>query len=468
MRQKRPRSLPGKKKRVLILGLGQYPKGSGISAAMFFAKLGAEVTVTDLKKAKDLAGNLSRLKRYRHIRYTLGRHNPADIRRSDLIVANPRVRPDAKELRLARKLGIPVTSDIAVFLEQCPATVIAVTGTRGKSTTSSMIAAMLKESGRCVWLGGNILVSPLTFLSRIRSGDVVVLELSSWQCESLPQNHSPHIAVVTNLLRDHLNTYGGMTDYAEAKAQIFRHQGTKDIVILNSDDSYGKRWAKEAPGIVRTFGKSRSNDALYSARGIRSGSFSIAANDLQLLGEHNISNAAAAVLAAKAASVPSGAIRRALRSFRPLPYRLETVRMYRGVRYVNDTCATTPDGTLAAYNAFKPHSKNMFFILGGADKMLDYCELGRVFRRAKHRLRIFLLPGSASKKIEKELRGCAVRQVRDLADAVISSSGLAKAGDSVILSPGAASFDQFRNEFERGDMFVRLVKRLPRRAARKA
>lgn len=189
MRQKRPRSLPGKKKRVLILGLGQYPKGSGISAAMFFAKLGAEVTVTDLKKAKDLAGNLSRLKRYRHIRYTLGRHNPADIRRSDLIVANPRVRPDAKELRLARKLGIPVTSDIAVFLEQCPATVIAVTGTRGKSTTSSMIAAMLKESGRCVWLGGNILVSPLTFLSRIRSGDVVVLELSSWQCESLPQNH---------------------------------------------------------------------------------------------------------------------------------------------------------------------------------------------------------------------------------------------------------------------------------------
>ncbi|HWR00064.1 MAG TPA: Mur ligase family protein, partial [Candidatus Methylomirabilis sp.] len=202
-------------RRVLILGLGQYPKGSGVSAALLFARLGARVTVTDLKTRKELTANVKRLSRYKNVRFVLGRHRLEDVRRAEIVVANPRVRPSSKELALAQRLGVPVTSDVALFLERCPAPVIAVTGTRGKSTTSSLIASIMSGAGKTAWLGGNILVSPLTFLSKVKPRHVVILELSSWQCESLGSSKAPHIAVVTNLMRDHLNTYEGMDDYAE-------------------------------------------------------------------------------------------------------------------------------------------------------------------------------------------------------------------------------------------------------------
>ena len=190
-----------KNRRVLVLGLGQYPQGSGVTAALLFARLGARVTVTDLKTKKELAKNVKRLARFKNVRFALGGHRLEDVRRAELIVANPRVRPASKQLALARRLNIPATSDIALFLDRCPAPVIAVTGTRGKSTTSALIASIMRASGKKVWLGGNILVSPLTFLSKVRSDHVVVLELSSWQCESLSKSKAPRVAVATNPAR---------------------------------------------------------------------------------------------------------------------------------------------------------------------------------------------------------------------------------------------------------------------------
>jgi UDP-N-acetylmuramoylalanine--D-glutamate ligase len=449
---------------VLILGLGQFPKGSGISAALAFARAGANVTVSDLKSASDLASNVKRLKRFKNVRFVLGRHDPEDVKKAALIVANPRVRPNSPEMKLARKEGIAIASDISLFLDRCPATVVAVTGTRGKSTTSSLIAAMLKAGGKRVWLGGNILVSPLTFLSKVKAKDVVVLELSSWQCESLPLvRRTPRIAVVTNVMRDHLNAYDGMEDYAEAKAQIFRQQRPTDVVILNAGDAYGQLWKREAPGRVRTFGTGKGTDARLLRGVLYAGKTRIIGIDrMKLIGAHNGMNASAAILAAREAGAKIPGIRRALRLFKPLENRLETIRMRRGVRYVNDTTATTPDGVIAAIRALRPISKRMWLIAGGADKKLEYAELGRELVKAKRSVLILLLPGDGSDKLRRELnaRKMTYRTIPSIEEGVRLASGQAKKGDTIVLSPAAASFNQFKNEFERGDVFRKAVRRL--------
>ncbi|MBD3251076.1 UDP-N-acetylmuramoyl-L-alanine--D-glutamate ligase [Candidatus Uhrbacteria bacterium] len=453
-----------KGRRVLILGLGQFPQGSGMSAAYQFAKLGADVRVTDLKSAKELGSNVRKLKAFKNVKFTLGKHLMKEIDWAELIVANPRVRPDAKELKRARKNGTPVTSDIALFLDRCPATVVAVTGTRGKSTTASLIAAILKACPKTVWLGGNILVSPLTFLSNVKSSDVVVLELSSWQCESLSKTQkAPTVSVITNLLHDHLNTYDGMDDYAEAKAQIFRHQQKDDVVVLNADDAYGKQWIKEAPSVVRTFGKAAKNDATIKNGWIQFGSQKIFdLRKLQLLGAHNEWNATIAALASRQAGAGLACIKKGLKTFQGLEHRLQLVAMKKGIRYVNDTCATTPDGVIAAMHALKRGADHLWLIMGGQDKQLDYTELGKAFKKQRTRLGVFLLPGTASEKIFEELTAnqVAVERVEDLDQAVRRTASLAVKGDAVVLSPGAASFGQFKNEFERGATFIRLVRNI--------
>lgn len=448
-------------RKVLILGLGQIPKGSGVSAALAFAKLGADLIVTDMKAEKDLAGNVKQLKKYKNVRFVFGEHREEDIRWAEMIVANPRIRPDQKEMKLARKLGTPVVSDISLFLDRCPAPVVAITGTRGKSTTTTLIAEMLKASKKHVWLGGNIMISPLTFLSKIKKNDIVVLELSSWQCEYLGiTSRPPHISVVTNMMRDHLNAYGGMEDYAEAKAQIFRHQSPNDIVILNADDAYGAQWIKEAPSSVLTFGKkgknaSRKNDMLcLNGKGV------IREDELKLIGEHNAMNVLAAMLAASSAGANIPGIKKTLKTFKGLENRLETIRTLRGVTYVNDTTATTPDGVIAACKALLPRTHLLFFIMGGSDKELDYTELGSLFKKSKKHIGIFLLPGNASDKMKEEFdrHGIAYEEVDSMKSAVARASETAQSGDTIVLSPGAASFGLFKNEFDRGEQFVKAVK----------
>ncbi|MEN9557906.1 MAG: hypothetical protein RL141_275 [Candidatus Parcubacteria bacterium] len=437
-----------KDKQVLILGLGQYPKGSGVSAALLFARLGARVTVTDLKTKKSLAANVKQLQRFKNVRFVLGRHDLADVRNADLIVPNQRVRQEAKEIMLARTLGIPVQTEMALFLNACPARVIGITGTRGKSTTSALIAHILAgKKGRRVWLGGNILVSPLTFLSRVKPNDDVVLELSSFQTEWLGDARPVDIAVVTNLMRDHLNAYGSMEEYAEAKAQIFRHQTPAQTVILNRDDAYGRLWIKEAPSHVRTFG---TRDVI-----------GIPPTRLPLLGEHNAMNIRAAIEASKAAGVSIATIRHRIKTFTPLADRLETVAVKKGVRYVNDTTATTPDGTIAAVNALAPLTKGtLWLILGGADKELEYAGLAKTLKKNQAHLHLLLLPGDASAKVTRAIRSLRLMTtpVNDIRQAVMIARQQSAKGDIVALSPGAASFNQFANEFERGKAFKTLLK----------
>jgi UDP-N-acetylmuramoylalanine--D-glutamate ligase len=437
--------------KVLILGLGQYPNGSGVSAAVYFAKQGHEVCVTDLKTAKELAANVKTLKKFKNVRFTLGKHDLKDVRWADLIVRNPRVRKDLPEMKLAAKLGKPMESDLSIFFKACPAPIIGITGTRGKSTTTTMIHEILwaSKKWREVWLGGNILVSPLKFLNQVTIKDLVVLEMSSFQLEATGEaGLSPQVAVWTNLMRDHLNAYPSMEEYAEAKAQIFRHQQPDDVVFLPSTPDFNE-YAKEAPSkVVR----------------VKQGKFKLA-----IPGEHNQMNASFAAAVASKLGVKKTVTEKILKNFKGLPYRQEVVAKKNGVTFVNDSTATTPDGTMAALNVYRITKKlkpgefggnYIQLIFGGSDKELEFAEIAKELG-GRNDVATYLLPGTAHEKIKKEFDKNKVvyMDVKDLADAFKQFRPYVQKGDVVLLSPGAASFGMFKNEFDRGDQFNNLVKK---------
>jgi UDP-N-acetylmuramoylalanine--D-glutamate ligase len=459
-----------KNKNVLILGLGQFPKGSGVSAALYFAKHGARVHVTDQKTQEELTANVARLKKFKNVTFRLGAHHLDDIHQADLIVRNPRVRSTSPEMQLATKLGKRVESDVSLFLEMCPAKIVGITGTRGKSTTTTLVYEMLKASGKRVWLGGNILISPLTFVSRVKKDDLVVLELSSWLLETTGAvGRSPHISCVTNLMRDHLNSYSGMDEYAEAKAQIFRHQHPEDVCILNADDAYGKHWISEVPGAVLTFAeKKKTGVRAWTTKTSlvvkwEKGEHEIAKHSrLKILGKHNQTNLLAASLTALAAGAKLSAVKKVATTFQGLPDRQELLAHVKGVAFVNDTTATTPDGTIAALRALKDRYHTLRLIIGGSDKELDFTDLGKELRKAK--TDVVLLPGTAHEKIVRSLEAARVRyqDVGDLEEALEELVARAQKGDVVLLSPGATSFGQFKNEFDRGNTFRKLVTKLDR------
>lgn len=458
-----------KGRKVLILGLGQYPKGSGISAALFAAKKGADVIVTDQKMEEELNENVERLRKFPNVTFHMGGHSLKDIRWAEMIFRNPRVRSTSPEMKLAASLGTRVESDVSYFLMHCPARVVGITGTRGKSTTSALVAEMLKASDETVWLGGNILVSPLTFMQRIKPNDVVVLELSSWLLETTGHSGvSPSVACITNMMRDHLNSYDGMDDYAEAKAQIFRHQSVEDVVVLNGDDTYGKEWMKEAPGEVLCFTHKKTahsnawiEDGWVMMRENEKTQKIIACSSLKLFGEHNERNVLAAMLTARSAGATFAGIKKALRTFAGLPYRQEVV-VHSGVTFVNDSTATTPDGVIAALRAFSPRANTIHLILGGADKELDFTDLAKELRH--HEVNIAVLPGSAFEKLTEALKreNVAFHPVERLSQAMHEFASQVSRGDVILLSPGCASFGQFQNEFDRGDQFTKLAKKASR------
>jgi len=437
--------------KVLILGLGQYPNGSGVSAALYFAEQGHEVRVTDLKTAKELAANVKTLKKFKNVSYTLGRHDLKDVRWADLIVRNPRVRKDLPEMKLAAKLGKPMESDLSIFFKSCPCPIVGITGTRGKSTTTTMIHEILwaSKKWREVWLGGNILISPLKFLNQVTIKDLVVLEMSSFQLEATGEaGVSPQVAVWTNLMRDHLNAYPSMEEYAEAKAQIFRHQQPNDFVFLPNTNDFNE-YAKEAPSkVVR----------------VKKGTYKLA-----IPGEHNQMNASFAAAVAAKLGVKKAVIEKVLKNFKGIPMRQEIVAKKNGVVFVNDSTATTPDGTMAALASFgfpkskgytDPKANYVHLIFGGADKELEFDELARSLAKRKD-VAIYLLPGSAQEKITKAFKKEHVTtfmHVKDMKEAFKTIRPFASKNDVVLLSPGCASFGQFKNEFDRGEVFNKLVK----------
>jgi UDP-N-acetylmuramoylalanine--D-glutamate ligase len=427
-------------KKVTVMGLGRF--GGGLGVTTWLCRKGAEVTVSDQAPAEQLKESIAKLDGCR-VQLHLGGHDEKDFTTCDVLVANPAVPFDSPYLAAARQAGAAITTEINLFLARCPCPVVGITGSAGKSTTTAMIGAMLARHVTA-HVGGNIGKSLLEELGDIRPDHVVVLELSSFQLSYLPLlAKSPHVAVVTNLQPNHLDRHIDMDDYARAKKQLFAFQGHHDVLVLNADDAAMKQWAGEAKGKVVFF----SADAPQPFK-------------LRLPGRHNQANAQAAFAAAGQFGVPRELAQAALLEFTGLPHRLEFVAQRNGVSFYNDSKCTTPDEAVVALEAFEKRS--MVVIAGGYDKKID---MSNMCRKLAERAGAVVAVGQTGPSIAdavESLRGPgqapAVVRVGRFDDAVAAAAGLAKPGQVVLLAPGCASFDQFKNYEQRGERFRELVK----------
>lgn len=446
MKQSHAINLKGK--RVLVMGLGLH--GGGVGTVKFLRSQGAKVTVTDLRPRSVLAPSLALLSPYRGVRYILGRHKKSDFLRSELVVKNPGVPPTSPYLAFALKKGIPVTSDVGIFFRLSPGRIIGVTGTRGKSTAAYLISKFLLKKFPRVHLAGNIRTSVFEILPAVRAGDWVVLELSSFQLEDLArEKFSPEIAVLTNIMPDHLNWHPSMRSYLKAKSAIFAFQKPYQLLFANPGDGTVRRMVRNAPSRV-IFPRSPTKIGKIVEHN---------------LGSHYRPSVILAVAVAKTLGVPSRDIIGVLERFRGLEGRGEEISRIRGVRFVNDTSATIPEAGIAALERFAKESPagNIILIAGGSDKNLRFQEFARAIR--SHVASLILLPGTATVKLRQTLGRVnppLVREVSSMREAVRAAAEAAKRGDIVLLSPGAASFGLFLNEFDRGAQFNACVERLKR------
>ncbi len=453
-------------KRVLVLGLGVH--GGGLGVAQWLVKQGARVTVTDLKRADELRPSLDAL-RGLPIEYVLGEHREQDFANADLVVRNPGVPRESPWLKLAQARGVPIEMEMSLFVERLPraaAQVIGITGTKGKTTTTLMVGAIVKRANPKAVVAGNLRVSALELLEQIDAETPVVLELSSWQLEAFaPHQISPHLAAITNISADHLNRYRDIDDYAEAKAVIFRSQQPGDFVVLNFDNKILTRLAPRAFGkVVWTSAKRALNEGAYrdgNALVWRWGGARrkiLDVGDLRVPGAHNIENALTAIALASTWGATSEQIAAALAEFRGVEHRQEFVRELRGVRYINDTTATAPAAAIAAIETFAP--SGIVLIAGGADKALDFSEMARVIAATVRQ--VVLLEGSATDKLANAVHAAGAPELiagrfDNLTAAVERAASIARTGEVVLLSPGCASFGMFANEFERGEQFKKSV-----------
>ncbi len=442
------------------MGLGL--NGGGLASVRYFASLGAQVTATDLRSAEILAPSLEKLKDL-PVRYVLGEHRMEDFEQADLVIKNPAVPADSPYLKASKQ----VETDISVFLANCSSPILAVTGSKGKSTVVSALYAILREAGKNPRLGGNITVSPLTFLEELTGEEPVILELSSWQLGDLKGRDllHPRISVITNIMNDHQNMYASFSDYVDDKKVIYRGQ-TPDQYSLFFNDSYGREFASECPGRALFYDLTESENTSIWQEGSR-GFFqnpekegqaeSLLPAALKVPGKYFRQNCLIAAAAAFLYGIDGETIRRGLESFGGVPYRMELVRTWRDIRFYNDTTATIPEAMAAGINSFETPVR---LIAGGNDKELDYTGVLEDLERAAS---LYLLEGTATKKIISLLNTKGIPYngpFSSLEPAFQKALQDALPGDAVLLSPGATSFGMFINEFDRGDKFRKLVEAL--------
>jgi len=484
-----------KDKKVTVMGLGL--NGGGLGAAKWLMRHGAAVTVTDLKDAASLAPSVAELDEsyaacpknadgpaIHKIVYSLGSHAEKDFTATELVIRNPAVPRDNPFLSLALSRGIPVETDISVFFLLCPFPIAAVTGTKGKTTTTTLLADICRDHDDRTVIGGNIRISPLDALDGLLEMSVakmkpppIVLELSSWQLESLEKHRlSPRVAVVTNVMEDHLNRYRDMDDYARAKELNVMFQGPGDTAVMNAADARvaamgaalaarpdGPKvvWFAEKPLTAADACFISGGKVVLAASGAKRALFPLSA--IKIAGRHNIANVLAACAAAAALGIPDKTIAAAVRKFRGVPGRLEDLGVRAGIRYVNDTTATTPDAAIAAMKTLgRAGKKRIVLLAGGADKVLHFEAWAPVVRRlVKH---LVLFEGTATPKMLAALDAAGVKTpralVKSMKEALATARTFAGRGDTILLSPGCASFGIFVNEFDRGDQFVAAVRRL--------
>ncbi|HEX4792572.1 MAG TPA: UDP-N-acetylmuramoyl-L-alanine--D-glutamate ligase [Humisphaera sp.] len=429
-------------KRVTVAGLGHF--GGQVAVARWLIERGASVLVTDRAPAEKLADSIKQLEGL-PIEFRLGEHRMDDFKNADLIVASPAVPPTNEYLVAARNAGVPITTEIRLLVERCPATVIGVTGTKGKSTTTAMLGRMLGQRFT-TWVGGNIGGSLLPELEKIDKTHLVVLELSSYMLDYLgAMQWSPHVSLVTLIAADHLEWHGSHSAYVNAKANIVRYQRPDDVAVLNGEDPGARAMMSQTSARVVLYGLERSKPF-----------------DLLLPGRHNQLNAQGAFCAAEALGITFEDAQAAMRDFAGLPHRLQLVREHNGVQYYNDSIATIPESAIAALESFP--SKRVIQIVGGYDHHLPITGMcAALTERAKAVLCI----GASGNAIADTLAdsthnaAAAVYRCGDLATAVSLAHRIAVPGDIVLLSTGYKSYDQFANFEQRGDAFMSLVRELP-------
>jgi len=477
------------------MGIGLH--GGGVGVIKFLAEQGAKVLATDLRTKEELKESLEILKdlsasqRGEPVDFVLGKHRLENFTQTDLIIKNPGVPDNSKFLAAARKHKVPIESDIGIFFELCPAPIIGVTGTKGKSTTATLIAHFLKQKYPQVILAGNIRSSVLEKLPEISKNSVVVLELSSWQLADA-KNHkkSPHISVITNIFPDHLNRYGGFEEYVKDKKLIFQFQNEKDFLFLNYNEKNLRDFAQETKS--RVYFYSPEGDELLLMKDWpslnqepRLGAFQkrkkiyfgvkqeevCELRAIKMLGRHAVNNVLAAVSVAKLFDLKNDEIKIALADFPGLTGRLELIAEKKGVKFFNDTAATAPEAAIAALEALGERwpdlKKRLILIAGGADKDLEFENFAR--KIVDSCLGVILLEGTATPKLEKEIKKileaepeknlALFEKTEDIAEAVKKAASSVKRGGIVMLSPGCASFGLFKHEFDRGEKFNEATKR---------
>jgi UDP-N-acetylmuramoylalanine--D-glutamate ligase len=442
-------------KRVLVIGLAR----TGIATALFCAARGAIVTATDLRREEELGEALNRLRDAR-VRLELGGYAPNILQEKDLVVPSPGVPANAPLLQDARALGLRIWSEVELASHFLYGQLIGITGSNGKTTTTALTEHILRAAKFSTVLAGNIGTPLIAHVSQTSDHTITVAELSSFQLE-LIENFEPKIAVFLNLTPDHLDRHKTLAAYGAAKGRIFANQTIEDFAVLNADDAVSAAYAPSRPRVfwfsrkknVRQGAFVHDGKIIFRRDGNEEGILD--AKEIPLLGAHNLENVLAAVVATRLAGAQPSQIADGIRSFSGVEHRIEFVAEVRGVRYYNDSKATNVDATLKALESFPGR---ILVILGGKDKDSDYTQLRNALRK---KAILALLIGAAADKIEKQIEGSvAIERAGTLESAVDSAFHAAHSGDTVLLAPACASFDQFQNYEHRGRVFKELVRHL--------
>ncbi len=456
-------------KKVIVIGAARQ----GTALSRYLASKGAQVILTDMHSLDDLPANLPDLEKL-GIQLRLGGHPLELLEGADLVCVSGGVPLTIPFIQAALQRGIPLSNDSQIFLEACPAQVIGITGSSGKTTTTALVGLMaqkyfeMKQNGHRAWVGGNIGNPLIEQVDQIDEDDLVVLELSSFQLELMTR--SPQIAAILNITPNHLDRHGSMQAYIAAKSRILRFQHPGDVAILNRDDPGSWSLAEHLKSDLISFGfqkpDSKQNgtyiykDAIWLQLG-RESLKMLPLEWIQLPGRHNIANVLAACAIAAAASLALPAIQTAIEEFTGIPHRLEFIRNINGADWYNDSIATAPERTMAAIEAFEGP---LVLLLGGRDKNLPWDDLAQLIHQ---RVRAVVLFGEAAGLIEKALGAVkkgetlqVISRCNTLEEAVQAAAKLAQPGDTVLLSPGCTSFDAFKDFEERGEYFRKLVNAL--------
>jgi len=439
-------------KRVLVVGLGK----SGVASALFMKAHGARVTVSDTKSGDELRNEIPVLLD-NGITVETGGHGDRTFQGQDLIVVSPGVPVDAPPLVQARSLGESVIGEIELAAQFLPGPIVAITGSNGKTTTTTLTGEIMMASGFPALVGGNIGTPAISLAERAKPGTVIVLEISSFQLETI-QSFRPKVAVVLNVTPDHLDRHRTFEIYAAAKTRIFENQQSEDCAVLNADDSTCVAMSKKTRAQIYWF--SRQNEVERGAW-VREGNIVfrdgsgqreiMQVSEVPLKGAHNLENVLAAVCASVLMGCAAEKIRQAVHDFKAVEHRLEFVASIGGVDYYNDSKATNVDATIKALESFP---SNIHLILGGKDKGSDYTVLNDLLRQRVKRVYTI---GAAAGKIESQIKGAEVVHAETLENAIRQAHSSAQAGDVVLLAPACASFDQFKSYEHRGRVFKEAV-----------